>query len=85
MKQIKALLLALVITTGTFATTDSNYINSKEIECNMIIRMFYFSLELDGPITDEQLAVGIDACKDIERHKEFVAEMQHMLDTTYEM
>ncbi len=82
---MKALLLALVITTGIFATTDSNYINSKETECNMVITMFYISLELDGPITDAQLAVGIDACKDIERHDEFVAEMQHMLDTTYEM
>jgi hypothetical protein len=47
--------------------------------------MFYFSIEQERPITDAQLTTAIDACKYIERHKEFVADMQHMLDTTSEM
>jgi len=75
---MKTLLLALAISSGAFAMTTNN----TEMECNMIITMFYYSIEEERPITDTQLSEGIHACKHIEEHKEFVAEMKHMLDNT---
>lgn len=78
---MKTLLLALAITSGAFAMTTDN----REMECNMIITMFYYSIEEERPITDAQLSDGIDACKHIEEHQEFVAEMKYMLHNTTEI
>lgn len=63
---MKTLLLALIITSGAFALSTDN----RATECDMIITMFYFSIEEEMPITDAQLSDGIDACKYIEQHKE---------------
>lgn len=78
---MKALLLTLFITIGAFAATTQN----KEMECNIIITMFYFSIEQENPITGTELTAAINACKYVEQHKEFVADMQLMLDDTSEI
>jgi len=57
-KDMKRFLLTLAITSDAFIMDTDN----TEIECNMIITMFYFSIEEKRPITDAQLFEGIEAC-----------------------